>query len=297
MGRRHARVFAALPDRFRLVGAFDVEPSADGSLLAPRQGSEADAIAEAEVVVIATPTETHFGCAMRALAAGRFVLIEKPVCARSVEAAAVADLSARGPTRLYVGHSERFNPVVRALVRLLREDPPVAMDLRRVGPARPREVGALLNMGVHDFDLAAYLAGGEVRVHSAVARWAPGSNVDDFAHVLFTTANGASGHLYVDRTHTNRSRTLGVTTARWVYEGDLLEHRLWRAPLPAGERSEVPLPAQEPLLAQAMALADALDGRTCRELATAQDGARSVALAEEALRLAPPAAAAARACP
>jgi predicted dehydrogenase len=283
MGTRHARVFAALPGRFRVVGAFDTGSSADASPFAVRLGSEAEAVAEADVVVIATPTEAHLGCAVRALAAGRSVLIEKPVCARAVDAAAVADLSAKGPARLYVGHSERFNPVVRALARLLREDPPLAIDLRRVGPSRPREVGALLNMGVHDFDLAAYLAAGEVRLRAALVRCAPGCGVDDFAHVRFTTTTGASGHLYVDRTHTARSRSLGLTTALWIYEGDLLAHRLWRTARPTGERSEVPLPAEEPLLAQAMALADALEGRACRELATAQDGARAVALAEAAL--------------
>jgi predicted dehydrogenase len=284
MGRRHARVFSGLPARFRVVGAFDVAPNSEISApsTASRLESEAEAIAKSELLVIATPTETHLGCAVRALSAGRHVLVEKPLCGRASEAMFLADLASRGPGRLFVGHSERFNPVVRALYRLLRDDPAVAIDLRRVGPSRPSEVGALLNMGVHDFDLAAYLAGCEISLHSAVARCAPGAKVEDLAHVLFTTAAGAAGHLYVDRTQVVRSRTVTWTTARWTYEGDLLGHRLWRTPRPSGERSEVPLPAEEPLVAQALALADALDGRPSRELATARDGARAVELAERA---------------
>jgi hypothetical protein len=47
-------------------------------------------------------------------------------------------------------------------------------------------------------------------------------------------------------------------------------------------RAEVPLPSEEPLVAQALALADALDGAKPHELATAIDGARAVALAEQA---------------
>jgi predicted dehydrogenase len=277
-------VFAALPERFRIMGGFDVEGSAIASSCELRLASEAEALAAADVVVIATPTETHKACAVRALTAGRSVLIEKPLCACAVDAALVADLSALGPARLFVGQSERFNPVVRVLARLLREDPPVAIDLRRVGPAHPAEIGALLNMGVHDFDLAAYLAGADVRVRSVVARSATGSTVEELAHVLFTTATGAAGHLYVDRTHVAKSRAVTLTTARWIYEGDLLAHRLWRTPRLAGERCEVPLPAEEPLLAQALALADVLDGRSSRELATAHDGARAVVLAEEAAR-------------
>ncbi len=175
---------------------------------------------------------------------------------------------------------------MRALARLLRDDPPLAIDLRRVGPARPAEVGALLNMAVHDFDLATYLTGADIRIRSAVLRSMSGSDVEDLAHVLFTTDTGAAGHLYVDRTQVTKSRALTWTTPRWIYEGDLLGHRLWRTLRPAGERSEVPLPTEEPLLAQAVALADVLDGRTSRELATAQDGARAVALAEASVRLA-----------
>jgi len=285
MGRRHARVFAALPERFRAVGAFDVDASQDVSPFAPRLASEAEALALADVVVIATPTETHKACALRALASGRSVLIEKPLCSVAADAMAVADLSSAGPARLFVGHSERFNPVVRALARLLRDDPPLSIDLRRVGPARPVDVGALVNMGVHDFDLAGYLAGVDVRVRSVVARSASDSTVEDLAHVLFTTATGAAGHLYVDRTLVTKSRTVTWTTARWIYEGDLLAHRLWRTSRPVGERSEVPLPAEEPLLAQALAFADVLDGRASRELATAYDGARAVVLADEAARL------------
>jgi hypothetical protein len=70
-----------------------------------------------------------------------------------------------------------------------------------------------------------------------------------------------------------------------VYEGDLLAHRLVRSARTAsatGSRTEVPLPLEEPLVAQAIALADALDGRTSREIATAADGALAVALAERA---------------
>ena len=71
-----------------------------------------------------------------------------------------------------------------------------------------------------------------------------------------------------------------VATRRWIYEGDLLAHRLTRTSRDAGVRTEVPLPLEEPLVAQAIALADALDGASPRELATATDGARAVALAE-----------------
>lgn len=71
-------------------------------------------------------------------------------------------------------------------------------------------------------------------------------------------------------------------TSRWIYEGDLVAPYLARTPATGGHRTDVPLPLEEPLAAQAKALAHALDGGKVREIATGADGARAVALVEEA---------------
>jgi virulence factor len=276
MGSRHARVLRALPERFDLVGGFDLRSEVGAPAGIPIMGREAEAIAAADAVVVATPVESHGATVARALAAGKHVLVEKPLCATAAESLTVAS---RAGGRLFVGHSERFNPVVRALSRLLRDDGLLSIELRRVGPSRASDLGVLINLGVHDFDLAAYLGGGDLTLNAALGRGAAGA---DRAHVLFCTANGAVGHLLVDRTSATRQRTIALGTTRWIYEGDLLAHRLWRTPRTGGSPTEVPLPLEEPLAAQAGALADALDGEAGRELATGSDGARAVVLAEQA---------------
>jgi len=280
MGLRHVRVLTALSERFEVVGAYEVRADVEWPAGVPVLGGEAEALARADVVVVATPVRAHAGTVARALAAGKHVLVEKPLCARLAEAEALSAAASRGSARLYVGHSERFNPVVRALARLVGDEPVIAVDFERVGPSRPTEGGVLVNLAVHDFDLAAYLAGGEAFVHGAVGGGSSGAPGEDLAHVLLATTSGAVGHVYVDRTLPERRRGVVLATPRWVYEGDLLAHRLTRTSRDTGVRTEVPLPLEEPLAAQASALADALDGATPRELATAPDGARAVALAE-----------------
>lgn len=277
MGSRHARVLAGLPDRFEIVAAYDLRPEQPTPPGVRRVHSEAEAIAMAEVIVVATPIGAHGPTVSRALGAGRHLLVEKPLCATAEEAEALAADSARGPGRLFVGHSERFNPVVRALARLVRGQRVLSLHMHRSGPSRPCDVGALVNLGVHDLDLAAYLTAGEPIVRGAVGD-------DDAAHVLLATRGEGIGHVYVDRTLPIRRRALTLATARWIYEGDLLEHRLVRTGRDTGVRTDVPLPLDEPLAAQALALADALDGVSVREIATAADGARAVHLAERAAR-------------
>jgi predicted dehydrogenase len=282
MGSRHARVFASLPARFEIVGGYDVRPEVPMPPGVTRLDGEGEAISRAELVVIATPIETHEGLVARALGSGRHVLVEKPLCATATEAYALS-ASARSGAMLFVGHSERFNPVIRTLARLARGDRILAIDFVRVGPSRPDNWGALVTLGVHDLDLAAYLGRGEVTVHGGLGAGPPGSAGGDLAHILFSTDAGAIGHLYVDRTVATRQRTIRLVTSPWVYEGDLLAQRLARTPAAGGARTEVPLPLEEPLAAQATALADALDGGAIREIATGADGARAVALVESAM--------------
>jgi UDP-N-acetylglucosamine 3-dehydrogenase len=276
MGLRHARVFSSLPERFELVGGYDLRRDAGAAAheagLA-RLSGEAEAIAACDVLVLATPIRAHAATVARALAAGKHLLVEKPLCSTAAEADALVGAAAGGRARLFTGHSERFNPVVRALARLVRAEPVVALGFQRVGPSRPSDCGVLVNLGVHDLDLASYLGGGAVVLRGAVGD-------DDLADVLVETSGGAVGHLHVDRTSARRRRSVTLTTPQWTYEGDLLAHRLVRTARDTGTSAEVPLPLEEPLVAQARALADALDGSAPRELATGVDGAVAVRLAD-----------------
>jgi predicted dehydrogenase len=293
MGQRHARVLSSLPERFSLIGVVD-EDGARAAELAARYGTRPlDARAwtreEADLVVVATPIATHLELCRAALARGSHVLVEKPIGASAEDARALVRDSASAKGRLFVGHSERFNPVVRALVRLLRRDPPLALELHRIGPLapRPREIdlGALMNLGVHDLDLVAHLTKSRAEMRDALGRALASHEegaAEDLAHVLVATASGAAAHLYVDRTSREKHRTVRVTTARFIYEGDLLAHKLVRAPRAGGPKQDVPLVLEEPLVAQAVSLSEAIRGARSAAIATAQDGARAVELAESA---------------
>jgi len=299
MGRRHARALLALDERAELGGVYDPDPTAAASSL-PTYASEAEAIADADVVFIATPIAAHVGTVLRALDAGRDVFVEKPIGATGAESTAMVDAATRTGRRLFVGHSERFNPVVRALRRAVDPESIRSVTFCRVGapragivkiePPRARTRDVLLNLGVHDFDLAAYITDSRALARAAFGR-------EDAADILLSTARGPA-RVRVGR-EGERERRILVTTADAIYRGDLLRFRLTVnrhafGPSEASEASgrgrdrgtdqELALETEEPLIAQARAVFDALDGRAS-EIAEGLDGARAVRLAEKSLAL------------
>ena len=282
MGRRHTRVLSQLAQRFEVVGVLDLDARA--ALAAceewqvPRLITEQEALGQADAIVVATPIAAHAETVERALAAGRHVLVEKPIAATVSDARALLALADRAGRQLFVGHSERFNPVVRALAARVDPGDVLAVELRRVGaPSSPSRAadGALLNLGVHDLDLAAYLTQSPLSLRHAVGD-------ADTAHVLVRTASGAAGHVHVDQRALRRQRTLALTTRTHIYQGDLMVPSLTVTCRVTGRREFVTLGTEEPLVLQALAFADALDGDVSRTIARGIDGARALLAAERA---------------
>ena len=275
MGSRHARVLSASP-LARVVAI--VDPVTDtAQALASRVGAvccelEA-AFAMSDAVVIASPTEHHARLVASALEAGKHVLVEKPLC----ETAALGrELSRTARARglvLAVGHSERFNPAIRALFSLgLTLE---AIDTRRLSPLAPEahRAGLFLNLGVHDFDLCAHLARGATTLTEARG---------DADHAWLRTLGEAfSGSLELQHGAPSRVRTLRARAASGeVYEADLARGVLLRLDTTVNAARRTP--DSEPLAAQAHAFLDTIRGSERTELANGDEAAAAVALAEQA---------------
>jgi virulence factor len=290
MGRRHVRVLASMPEVYALVGVFDADRGvARGvatSMGIPSFDDEQACIEAAELVVIASPIEAHAAAARRALELGRHVLVEKPLCANVTDAFALVRAAARGSAHLFVGHSERFNPVIGALLHLVRPEDVRSITIRRATPPPERcEHGVLLSLGVHDVDLASYLTSAalELQAVSGVPARESGRGGEARAELTLSAATGAVAHLTVDREAPRRERTIELVTHREVFEGDLLVLRLFRRPRSGGARTEVELARVEPLAEQARAISEAMEqGSGPFRAASGVDGARALAMALQA---------------
>jgi predicted dehydrogenase len=276
MGAHHARVFAAASGAV-LAGVFDVDRGRAAAIASANQSavlrSEAEAIDCAELLVLATPTSLHFEQCKRALSARRHVLVEKPLSERATDARALCDLAREHGVKLIVGHSERFNPVVRAIARAVNDE-----TVLRIATRRTATVGCdddvCLNLAVHDIDLVAFLSRRAVELDVA---W--GTASESFVSLR---AGSASATVSVGRTST-RVRTLDVTTDEAAYRGDLLAQRLLRNGV------DVELEGREPLELQAEETLEVVWGVGSQAsrltVALGHDGARAVALATAAAQL------------
>ena len=210
MGERHARLFAALPD-VEVVAVCDVREEVARRVAAPMGATAttalADVLARADVdaVSVCTPDDEHRAPCEAAAAAGKHVLVEKPIALSVADAEAVIAAAERAGIVLLVGHCLRFDPryhAVRAAIAAgeigavrtiyTRRSNTVAAQDRLKGRATlPRF------LGVHDYDVMRWLTGSEVeRVTAESTRGVLedlGFGVEDANCALLRFASGALG--------------------------------------------------------------------------------------------------------
>ena len=161
---------------------------------------------EVDAVYIATPHPLHRDQALAAIAAGKHVLVEKPMAMTAADATAVTTAAAEAGVLAMEAMWTRYLPqtdVLRQVLAdgLLGEPRLVRADLGSAVPYDPASRlwdpalggGALLDVGVYPISLASMVLGQPVAV-AASGTLAP-SGVDASAHVLLSGEGDAAAQL------------------------------------------------------------------------------------------------------
>jgi predicted dehydrogenase len=108
-------------------------------------------------VVIASPTHTHTDLSLKALRRGFDVLVEKPMAPDPAAARQMVREAKRLKRILQVGFVERFNPAVRAALKIA--DRPRYIVSERLAPftGRSTDVDVILDLMIHDLDVVTLL--------------------------------------------------------------------------------------------------------------------------------------------
>ena len=166
--------------------------------------SGADALAadeDIDVIVIATPHDTHAGLAVRGLAAGRHVWCEKPLALTEAELDQVEKAWWESGRQLAIGFNRRWSPAVLAAQRALAGDTAARLVVYRIatGPVPEghwyrdrRHGGRLLGEVCHFVDTAQALIGAPIEdVAGLPGGSGPGTQHGDDAVVALRFADGS----------------------------------------------------------------------------------------------------------
>jgi predicted dehydrogenase len=74
---------------------------------------------EIDAVIVATPPETHFELAKKALISGKHVLVEKPLCTKASEADELIEISKNNKKVLMVDHTFQYSPAIDRLKEII----------------------------------------------------------------------------------------------------------------------------------------------------------------------------------
>lgn len=199
LGYHHARILRSLASA---VSVFDSrgERAAEVArdLGVARAGSIEDLLSSVDAVVVASTTSSHHEVAMKALAAGRHALVEKPIASDSVQAEELASRAGSLGLVLAVGHVERFNPAVVAAGALI--DGPMFVEAHRLAPFKPRgiDVSVVMDLMIHDIDLVLSFVRSPVKeVHASGV--AVLTDKIDIASARILFENGAVANLTASR--------------------------------------------------------------------------------------------------
>lgn len=167
--------------------------------------------ANVDGVVIATPNDTHFPLARIAFAAGKHVLVDKPITNDPEEAKNMITLARECGLRLAVGHNTRLLPAHQKMKQmidsgelgkvLIAEGNFSHRGGMQLTPDRWRwhrhrcPGGPMMLLGVHHADTLQYLLGPVATVTAFADRLAHPAEIDDVVLSLLRFRSGTLGYL------------------------------------------------------------------------------------------------------
>ena len=229
-GRYHA-LKAAAGARSSFAGNFDPD-QARAATVATEAGGQTfptldTLVAASDAVIVASPTRTHTPAALAALRAGRPVLVEKPIAATLEEADAMAAAAAERNLVLQVGHLERFSAVRAAISDII--DRPLFIEAVRIAPFRPRgtDVSVMLDLMIHDIDLALSLCPAPLVQIDATGAPVIGAVEEDIGNARLRFADGCVASITASRVSLKTERRMRIFARDRYLSADFQNRKLF----------------------------------------------------------------------
>lgn len=290
-GKNHARVYSEL-ESTELVAICDVNRER-AKAVADQFGVKAYTSSsrmlkneEVEALSVCTWSTKLAGEALKALRAGKHVLVEKPMATYTRQARKLVEVAEENGLHLTVGFLMRFIPGLRHIreaVESKKIGELVCATAKRVSqwPERIGDVGVVKDTAIHDIDVVRYISGEDpVGVYAKTGSMKH-RKFEDYAQIMLTYADGKSAFIESNWLTPYKTRVLTVTGSEAIMRLDYMTQELWIEN--PKENLQPRFPWQEPLKCELQHFADCIMEKK-KPLITGIDGVKALQIAEAALR-------------
>ena len=228
MGKNHLRVLSMLKGVV-VAKIFDYDEAELKSLSelygVPYTLDAEEALKDVDAAIIVTPTSTHFDYFKLCVGKVSNIFIEKPLAESYAQAQKVKTLATDNGIFIQCGFIERFNPVVVELKKVLKTTKVINADFFRTNrlSSRITDVDVVLDLMIHDIDLALYLNG---PVQDVVAYGNKENGLVAFASAIFKHQNGSLSRVIASRMTEKKIRSIQVTTEDAYIDAELVRKEL-----------------------------------------------------------------------
>jgi predicted dehydrogenase len=185
-----------------------------------------------DAIAIATPVHTHYGLAKKALAAGKHVLITKPLTANAAHADELINLADKKRLVLQVDHTFIYHPAVERLKDIVMRGE--LGDLYYFDSVRinlglfQTDVSVIWDLAPHDISIMEHLIGRPVQWVQAVGARHAGQKFESMAYITVQFTDNILGHCHVNWLAPMKVRlvTLGGSRRMVVYDDNLVTEKV-----------------------------------------------------------------------
>ncbi|MGX9357446.1 Gfo/Idh/MocA family protein [Roseobacteraceae bacterium S113] len=205
VGQQHIKAIEKTRGAVTLSAVFD--PATDEGPL-PYVESFSEVIAASDGVLLAVPNHLHAPLAEDCIAAGKPVLIEKPITDSTQSARALTEMGAGAKVPILVGHHRRHNPIIAKAHDILTSGVLGQLTSVHVNTWLPKPesyfaqswrqgagAGPLFINLIHDVDLIQHLCGRITAVQAMQSNAVRGADVEETLTATARFENGMLGTL------------------------------------------------------------------------------------------------------
>lgn len=224
LGKIHLKLVSEIP-QFKVCALYDIDKQVIANLAYQNDVKSCDNYDEllqlCDVVLIITPTPTHFELTSKAIKKGKHVFIEKPATDNPDDTKILINLAKEAGVIVQVGHVERFNPAFTAAKKYI--DNPLHIDMQRLANynVRGTDVSVVLDLMIHDIDLLLNMIKSKIKKISASGASIVSKSAD-LANVRIEFDNGSIANLSANRVALNNVRKINIFQQNTFITVDLL---------------------------------------------------------------------------